>query len=208
MRRGLKNKMRITKNFTVPYRRKRKKKTDYKKRLALIKSKKLRLVIRPSTKNIRMQIVKYMEDGDRVLAHATSMELKKLGWEYSGGNIPAAYLTGFLLGRKAINAGYKDAIVDMGFSVSHAGNRVYAALKGAIDAGMDIPHNEKMLPPEERIKGGHIKGFVNVVKKGGYKNQFSKTKDKDIVSLFDSTLEKIKSGKQDKAAKKTNGLDD
>ena len=37
-----------------------------------------------------------------------------------------------------------------------SGNRAYAALKGMVDAGMEIPHSEEVLPSEERINGEHI----------------------------------------------------
>jgi len=32
-----------------------------------------------------------------------------------------------------------------------------AALKGVIDAGLDVPSNEETFPPEERINGEHLK---------------------------------------------------
>ena len=32
-----------------------------------------------------------------------------------------------------------------------------AALKGAIDAGLEIPTDEKTLPPTDRINGEHLK---------------------------------------------------
>ena len=56
----------------------------------------------------------------------------------------------------AISSGHSQAIMDIGLAASSSGNRAYAALKGMIDAGMDIPHSEDVLPSEERINGEHI----------------------------------------------------
>jgi len=33
---------------------------------------------------------------------------------------------------------------------------VYAALKGMADAGLEVPHDEDILPSDERINGEHI----------------------------------------------------
>ena len=63
---------------------------------------------------------------------------------------------GFAVGKKAIAAGYNTAILDIGLAASTKGNRVYAALKGMIDAGLEIPHGEDVLPSDERIMGSHI----------------------------------------------------
>jgi len=37
--------------------------------------------------------------GDKILATAQSIDLKEHGWSAGTGNLPAAYLTGFLAGR-------------------------------------------------------------------------------------------------------------
>ena len=80
------------KNFTVRYRRIRKQKTDYKTRLKLLLSGTPRLVVRCQTNSIKVQIYEYTTKGDKLLAAADSNELKKLGWPFTGGNMPAAYL--------------------------------------------------------------------------------------------------------------------
>ena len=85
----------------LQYRRKQQGKTDYKKRLALLKSGLPRLVIRGSNKNMQVQLVEYQEDGDKVLATTRASDLKKQGWNKSTGNLPAAYLTGLLLAKKS-----------------------------------------------------------------------------------------------------------
>lgn len=141
--------------YVVHYRRKRKKKTDYKKRLGLLKSGLPRLVVRKSNKHVIVQLVKYESEGDKVTASAHSKDLKKFGWKYSTSNLPAAYLTGLLCGKRALNK-TKDAILDLGKQSLTKGSGIYAALKGAIDAGMNIPADESVFPPEARVSGEHI----------------------------------------------------
>src|SRR3989344_7150894 len=104
----------------VAKKRRREGKTDYKKRLAFVASGRPRLVVRRSLKNINLQLIEYQEEGDKVIASANSSELIKLGWKHSRGNIPAAYLTGFLLGHKAKKV--KEAILDIGLYKSVKGN--------------------------------------------------------------------------------------
>ena len=72
--------MKSTTKFTVRYRRKREGRTNYKKRLELLKGKKERLVIRRTNTQIIMQIVNYSENGDKVLLTVNSGELQKKGW--------------------------------------------------------------------------------------------------------------------------------
>ena len=93
----------------VLYRRRREGKTNYLKRRKSLLGRELRLVVRTTNQKIIAQIVSFENKGDRILAAVDSSVLKKLGWNYSGKNIPAAYLTGLLLGRKAIKKGIKKA---------------------------------------------------------------------------------------------------
>lgn len=158
----------------VQFRRKMEGKTDYSKRLKLLKSGKPRMVIRKSLKNILVQIVEYVPQGDKVIASAHSSELKKLGWQMSCSNIPASYLTGYLLGKKAGQKKIKECILDSGLYTSVKGNRIYAALKGAIDAGMSVPASKEILPPEDRISGKHIAEFAKKIKGSkDFSHQFS-----------------------------------
>lgn len=141
--------------YLMPFKRRRKKKTDYKKRLALLKSGKTMLVIRKSLSNISVQFVNFKSEGDETIASATSSQLKKLGWNRTG-NIPAAYLTGLLAGKKAKDKKIEEAILDLRLQTSTKGSRLYAALKGVLDSGIKVPHSEEILPSEDRIKGKHI----------------------------------------------------
>jgi len=142
----------------VDFRRRREGKTNYSRRMKLLKSGKPRLVIRKTNKYIIAQIVKSKEAQDFVIAYANSKELAKFGWQHGFKNVPAAYLTGFLLARKA-KGKITDAILDIGLQRSTKGSRIYAAVKGAIDAGLQIKCSEKMWN-EERIRGKHLKKNV------------------------------------------------
>ncbi|MEM4643902.1 MAG: 50S ribosomal protein L18 [Candidatus Methanomethylicaceae archaeon] len=163
--------------YRVAFRRRREGRTDYNLRKRLISSRKLRLVIRKSLKHLSLQLVEARVDGDRVLASATTIELKEYGWKGGTGNLPAAYLAGFLLGKRALSKGFDTAVLDLnGYSITK-GSRLFAALKGAIDAGMEIPHSEDVLPDEERIKGEHIAKYAELLQKDNparYQSQFSK----------------------------------
>lgn len=142
--------------YAVKFARKRKGLTDYRKRLKLLMSGKPRLIIRRSLNNITSQVAEYTPSGDIVKVSAVSTELKKYGWNFGTGNVPAAYLTGFLLGKKAKKSGLKEAILDAGCFTPTKGSRIYAALLGA-KASMDIPSSDDIFPSMERISGKHIK---------------------------------------------------
>lgn len=139
----------------IKFKRRRQGKTNYKKRLKSLLADKPRIVIRKSLNNILIQLIKYNSEGDLIISSAHSNELKKIGWKFNNGNIPSAYLTGFLFGKK--NKGKENGFVlDIGLNPSVKGSRIYAALKGMIDAGLKIPHSKEIFPNEDRIKGRHI----------------------------------------------------
>ncbi|MEM3580675.1 MAG: 50S ribosomal protein L18 [Candidatus Bathyarchaeia archaeon] len=150
--------------YSVPYRRRREGKTNYRKRKALILSRKPRLVVRGTLKNIIVQIVAAKPHGDEVLVSAHSRELlKNYGWKAPRGNLPAAYLTGLLCGLKAKVKGIKEAVLDIGLHSPTKGARVFAALKGVLDAGLSVPHGEEELPDEKRIQGMHIAQYAKML---------------------------------------------
>jgi len=150
--------------YNVPYRRRREGKTDYRKRKALILSRKPRLVVRGSLKNIIVQIIAAKPHGDEVLVSAHSRELlKNYGWRAPRGNLPAAYLTGLLCGLKAKAKGIEEAVLDIGLHSPAKGARVFAALKGVLDAGLNVPHGEEKLPDENRIQGVHIAQYAKML---------------------------------------------
>jgi len=154
----------------LPLRRRREGKTDYRRRLRYLKSGDPRAVVRVSLKNSTVQFIDFDPTGDRVLASATGKDLRELGWKYNCANLPAAYLTGLLAGKRAAQNNVDRAILDIGLKVPSKGSKVFASLKGMIDAGIDIPHGEQQFPSDERIEGAHIDGSVP--------NDFNKIKER------------------------------
>lgn len=164
------------KTYIVPHKRRRKQKTDYRLRLTLIKSGKPRFAVRRTANNTTCQIIDYDSKGDRTIVSVNSLDIKKLGWKGHCGNLSSAYLIGLLCGMEAKKKKINEAILDIGLQSSKS-SRLFAALKGAIDADLNVPHSEEIIPKEERIKGSD-KSFEDVKKKilGG-KNISKETKD-------------------------------
>jgi len=186
-------------SYNVPYRRRREGKTDYHRRKKLLISGLPRLVARKTNKHIIAQIVKASIEGDRVLASAHSSELrKKFGWLGSLKNLPAAYLTGLLCGYRALKRNVKKAILDIGLQTPSKGARVFAVMKGCIDAGIEIPHGEEILPSEERIRGQHISDYASMLSSTPevYSKRFSEylsrgLRPENIVEHFSAVKKKI-----------------
>jgi len=142
--------------YHVKFRRRREGKTDYRQRLRLLKSEQSRLVVRSSLQYVTIQLVNYIPEGDHVIFTHTSKSLKKMGWKFGTNNIPAAYLIGYMAGKETKKQGVTDAILDIGRFKPIASSKVFAALKGLLDAGVSIPHSEEILPGDDRIHGKHI----------------------------------------------------
>ncbi len=172
----------------LSFRRKREGKTDYKKRLRLLSSGKARMVIRKSNKNILIQLIQLSVEGDKVMVSAHSNELRKFGWKGAKRNIPAAYLTGLLFGMKAKKSKIGEAILDTGMAVMIKGSLLYASLKGALDAGLQVPHSDGIFPSEDRICGKHIE--ANTVTKT------TKYDPKLVPQNFEEVKKKIMDGVQ------------
>ncbi len=160
--------------YTVTYRRKREGKTDYKKRMKLLLGNKPRLVVRKSLKHISLQLIEFQPNGDKILLSASSQELAKHGWKASTGNTGAAYLTGFLLAKKAKKQ--LDCVLDIGQFTNVKGCTLYAAAQGVADGGIKIPVAKEVVPAQQRIRGEHIASYAKQLKanKEKYEKQFSK----------------------------------
>lgn len=143
-------------NYVVRYRRRRENKTNYKRRLEMLKSEQLRFVVRFTNRYVITQISEYHEDGDKILICANSKELKSLGWNFGTKNTSAAYLTAFLCGVKALSKGKDEMILDLGLRTTINKSKIYSALKGAVESGLKIPHSDDVFPEDSRIKGEHI----------------------------------------------------
>ncbi|XP_073022267.1 large ribosomal subunit protein uL18-like [Primulina eburnea] len=163
---------------------------------------KYRFVVRFTNKDIIAQVVSASIAGDHILAAAYSHELPIYGLEVGLTNYAAAYCTGLLLARRVLKKLEMDedyegnveatgedysvepsesrrpfrALLDVGLLRTTTGNRVFGALKGALDGGLDIPHSDKrfagfdksskQLDPEvhrKYIYGGHVASYMNIL---------------------------------------------
>ncbi|BAT95142.1 hypothetical protein LR48_Vigan02g159500 [Vigna angularis] len=160
---------------------------------------KYRFVVRFTNKDIIAQITSASIAGDIVLAAAYSHELPRYGLEVGLTNYAAAYCTGLLLARRVlkklemdedyegnVEASGEDysvepadtrrpfrALLDVGLIRTTTGNRVFGALKGALDGGLDIPHSDKRFAGFDKDKkeldadvhrkyvfGGHVASYM------------------------------------------------
>ncbi|MEE9237036.1 MAG: 50S ribosomal protein L18 [Thermoplasmata archaeon] len=142
--------------YRVPFRRRREGRTDYRRRLSLLKAGKPRAVVRKTLSNTIVQFILFSEEGDQVVASAFSKELEGFSWEGSTGNVPAAYLTGYLAAKRARAVSVEEAVLDIGLHPPSKGGRVLGALRGILDAGIRVPHDEDILSEDSRIRGTHI----------------------------------------------------
>jgi large subunit ribosomal protein L5e len=205
-------------------------------------SPKYRLVVRFSQRNIISQLIQSRIEGDHIVQVVYSKQLKNFGIQISLTSFPSAYLTGYLIGKKffpvnrwnylqAIQTKFikkklikknKDiinkekglsVILDIGLTRSSKGNKVFALMKGAVDAGLNIPYNEKRFPGyskdqknfsieklNNRIKGHHIADYMKEIKEEDneyYEKQFRHANSKKIfypqfLSMFANALTEMK----------------
>ncbi|CAL0333095.1 unnamed protein product [Lupinus luteus] len=163
---------------------------------------KYRFVVRFTNKDIIAQITSASIAGDHILAAAYAHELPHYGLQVGLTNYAAAYCTGLLLARRVlktleldeeyegnVEASGEDfsvepaetrrpfrALLDVGLIRTTTGNRVFGALKGALDGGLDIPHSDKRfagfdkekkeLDPEVHRKyifGAHVANYMKTL---------------------------------------------
>ena len=136
-------------------RRLREEKTNYKKRGTMLMGKRDFITVNITNENTQVQVLTPGLTGDTVVASAHSHYLFNKGWNGSRKNVSAAYLTGYLAGKKALGKGVKDAILYTG--TRRYTQRMAAALKGLIDAGLHVPADSETFPPDKRINGEHLK---------------------------------------------------
>jgi len=177
---------------------------------------KYRLIVRFSGKNITCQIAYAKIGGDVVVTSAYSHELPRFGVKLGLTNYAAAYCTGLLLARRHLKKlkldeayqGVSDVngemynvesqegqpgafrcYLDVGLSRTTTGARIFGAMKGAVDGGLDIPHSEKRFPGfdaeskkydpaahKARIFGAHVADYMRHLKEEDeeiYKRQFA-----------------------------------
>jgi large subunit ribosomal protein L5e len=181
------------------------------------KTPKYRFVVRRTNKDVICQIFSADLTHDICLAAAYSHELPRYGVKLGLTNYAACYCTGLLLARR-VNAkfglGYEGntevdgedfnveadaegaapfrALLDVGLQRTTTGSRVFGALKGACDGGLDIPHNDRRFPGSKRdgkdfesdpevhrkyIFGLHVAEYMESLQENdedAYKKQFSR----------------------------------
>ena len=147
-------------------------------------SKKYRFVVRRTLKKIIVQIIYATLTGDKVLCQATSAELHRYGLTAGLTNYSAAYCTGLLAARRLLAKVGMDSVfkgveaptgenydvnndmgerrpfkcfLDIGLNRSTTGSKVFGALKGGVDGGLYIPHENKRFPgyiiSKEEVQG-------------------------------------------------------
>ncbi len=148
----------------ISKRRRKEAKTDYAKRIKLLKSNSPRLVFRKTNKYLIAQYVISKEAKDEIKLGGNSKELLKFGWpkEFSGSlkSISAAYLFGLLISKKIKDKKLEKPIVDFGMIKMLHKTKTYAFLKGLKDSGLDINCEDKFCPDESRLKGEHMKNKI------------------------------------------------
>lgn len=145
----------------VSKRRRTEAKTDYAKRIKLLKSEKPRLVFRKTNKYIIAQYVVSENAQDKIVKGISSLELLKYSWptEMAGSlkSITAAYLTGYLMGKRIIKGKMETPIMDFGMIKMIHKTKTFAFLNGAIDAGLKIECKKETFPEKDRISGKNLK---------------------------------------------------
>jgi len=121
---------------------------------------------------MHVQFVKYEFKGDKTLVEEISRNIRKHGWKAHRGSMPAAYLTGLLAGKKALQKGIDDCIVDIGLHATNS-SVLYAAVKGVIDSGVRVPLGFAL--EDGKIKGTHVAEYAKLLKKDNqkYNKQFA-----------------------------------
>lgn len=151
---------------------------------------KYRFVVRFSNKDVTCQVVYAAIAGDVVVAAAYAHELPKYGLKVGLNNYSAAYATGLLLARRVLTKfGLADTykgqeepdgedylveaadegprpfycLLDAGLKRTSTGSKTFGALKGALDGGLNIPHNEKRFvgwTKEEGLEAEVLKKYI------------------------------------------------
>ena len=137
-------------------RRRKENKTDYLKRLKLLKGETPRIVFRKTNRYIISEYVVSKEAQDKIVIGLDSRKLNEYGWPKNaqGGlkSTTASYFTGYLTGKTIIKQKLDTPILDAGMNRMIHKNKIYAFLKGMIDAGIKINCEKKCFPQDERIK--------------------------------------------------------
>lgn len=173
------------------------------------------------------QVVYAKIQGDFVLASAYAHELPNYGVKVGFTNYAAAYCTGLLCARRVLAALGLDktefseedgpnafkAFLDVGLCRTSTGAKVFSAMKGAVDGGLNIPHSDKRFPGFDKEKdaldaevlrqhifGGHVADYMRQLKEEdeeAYKRQFAnfikyKVNADDLEPMYKAAHEAIR----------------
>lgn len=121
------------------------------------------------------QVITFDPKGDRVIVTATPNDLTKRGWQYERNSMPAAYLLGLILGKKAHAAKIKTVIADLGMRKPIKKSTLYTVVKGVKDAGIHVPVSDDVLPDQKRVVGEHIRDYSKKLRSNpaAHQKQFS-----------------------------------
>ena len=147
-------------------RRRKEHKTDYKRRIGLLKSEIPRIVFRKSNRYLSAQYIVHEEAQDKIIFSLNSKNLLKYGWpeDMKGSlkSIPAAYLLGLLSGKEIIKKKLEIPILDLGMIRSIEKSKPFAFIQGAVDSGIKLKTKESSLPEKERTHGKSLKKDFSV----------------------------------------------
>ncbi len=186
--------------YKLAFRRRVLGKTDYYQRKALLQSGLTRFAVRLTGNRVIIQAVKPTVKGDNIVASASSTELQSnFGWLGSTGNVAASYLAGLLAGLKAKKNEIAKGVLDTGLQRPTKGSRITAALKGIVDAGVEIPHGGEILPSEDRLSGKHVADYAKMLSdadEASYRKRFSQylrrgLEPRNLPSHFEEVKKKI-----------------
>ncbi|XP_076320887.1 large ribosomal subunit protein uL18A-like isoform X1 [Tachypleus tridentatus] len=178
---------------------------------------KYRMIVRITNRDVICQIAYARIEGDVIVCAAYSHELPRYGVKVGLANYAAAYCTGLLLARRLLRKFGMDEIykgceevtgeeycvedidgqpgafrayLDVGLARTSTGARVFGAMKGAVDGGIDVPHSNKRFPGydsetkefnaevhRKHIFGQHVAEYMKMLMdedEDAYKRQFSR----------------------------------
>jgi large subunit ribosomal protein L18 len=145
----------------VSKRRRNENKTDYMKRIKLLKSESPRLIFRKTNRYVLSQYITSKEAQDKIEIGISSKLLESYGWpkEFSGSlkSLPASYFTGLLIGKEILKKKLETPIIDFGMIRVISKNKAFAFLKGVADSGVIVNCPEENFPEQERIEGKNLK---------------------------------------------------
>jgi large subunit ribosomal protein L18 len=168
-------------------------KTNYRKREALLISKQDFVTIKISNQNVIAQVLKPEIQGDIVRVSTHSRELRRYGWKGSLNSLPACFLVGLVLGKKALERGVDKAVLYIGNKPFTS--RIAACMKGIVQAGINIPISSESYPTEHRLNGQHIAEYALKIKRediNKYNKYFSSLLREGLVpESYQSHVEEI-----------------